>query len=171
MDNDRRCACCKNTLEGQFCGYCGFMNIAAFDKTAEQETAAEAREWRKELIGQLSDYGIVSYEYGWKEEVSEFGFISTKINILADGRQCDGSVFWADRQFGQLLENETKPITIRLTYKFNGKENKLNCEIASAVCEDFWRIGLEITEQMRLVVYLGNEHKFAKSEPLAMNLS
>lgn len=171
MDHVKKCTCCNQIIESQFCGYCGFMNIAALDKPAEQKMAEEAQKWRRELIGQLSDYRVVSYEYGWKETESEFGLLHTKTKTLADGSQCDGKVFWTGIQFEQLPESSETPVAIELSYKFHGKEKRLDCEIIPAACEGLWQIGLEITEQMQLVVYLGNEHIFAKSAPLALELT
>lgn len=147
------------------------MNIAALDEAAGQETAAEALEWRKELITRLSDYCVICYEYGWKEKELQFGLLNTKIQKLADGSQCDRMVFWSDQKFGQgCSDGSALSETIRLLYRFDGRAKKLNCRMSLPDWEGFWQIGLEITSQMQLVVYLGNKSKYVKSEPLILEL-
>ncbi len=169
MDNEKKCACCRNSIESQFCGYCGFMNIAALDQAAEQETAEEAEKWRRELLSRLTDFSVTAYEYGWIEKESEFSLVNENVCILANASQCDGTVFWADSRFRQPPENGRKAVTMELAYRFNGREKKLKCEIVPAECDGFWRIGLEITERLQLVIFLGSEQKYEKSAKLMLN--
>ena len=166
MRNEARFSCCGSMISGQRCRYCGFVNVAALDNEAENEIRKEAEEHRKEMLGQLLDFSIVGYEYGWIEAESKFDLISQKNIRIADGNDCANGVFWSQEKFGQDLEDSSESKQIEIAYKYEGDTRKVSCDIAPVSCDDFWQIGLEITPELRLVVYLGNQKKSAKSEPV-----
>ena len=169
MRTEIKCVCCGNAISGQLCGYCGFMNIAALDEEAADEIKKEADVYRREVIDKLSDFSVVSYEYGWIEKDSKFDLISTKNVKIADGNDCVNGVFWSKDQFGQNLEGNNTSQQIEISYKYDGKKKKFNCSLIPVQCDDFWHLGLEITKELKLMVYLGNSGKSAKSEPIELD--
>ena len=171
MNDKMKCACCGKLLEGQFCEYCGFMNIVALDKKAEEENIIEAKAHRKERIEQITDISIVGYQYGWKEDERKYDLLRTTRIKLADGKQCDDTLFWNSQDFGQSAGESPKERTIELAYKFNGNEKKLKCAVTPVKCNDFWHIGLRITEQLKLIVCLGREDNYAESKPIDLVLN
>ncbi len=170
MSDNTRCACCGNPLEGQKCGYCGFLNIASFDEAAERENAKDATNYRENLIRQISDISILGYQYGWKEEKNKFDLLKTTKMKLADGMQCYGDTYWSDQDFGQTISDDIKERELEFEYTFNGEKKTLKCNITPVKCDDFWHIGLKITDQLKLIVYLGREDKYAESKPMDLEL-
>lgn len=171
MNNSNTCICCGTPLEGQVCKYCGYMNVIALDEDAEMEKVKKARGYRSRLIAKLSDFSIVSYQYGWKEEESKFGLLGTKMIRLADGKDCFREIFWTSPEFGQNPNSANIARSVELSYKFNGKMKKAKCDINPVQCDSYWHIGLEITSKLRLIVYLGGKEKSAKSRLLNLDLS
>lgn len=170
MSDNTKCACCGNLLDGQKCAYCGFRNIASFDEDAETENTKDANNYRRGLIQRISDISIAGYQYGWKADKSVFDLLKTTKTKLADGMQCYGDIYWSDQDFGQTIRDDIKDCVLELEYAFNGEKKSLKCNITPVKCDDFWHVGLKITDQLKLIVYLGREDNYAESEPMDLEM-
>ncbi len=151
------CACCGHDISAETvpeCDYCGYVNVGLIGKAAVDEN--KIMKYRKKIIEKLRDISIVSYQYGWNEKENKYMMLAQEEIKLMDGTQCDGTVFWAPQEFGQFFEDE-EAITLELKYKYDGDERKLKYPIKPIPCKSFWRIGAEINEHLKLVVYLGDE--------------
>lgn len=180
-----KCKFCGGESESQYHAYCGFFNVYNFGGDDEDKVAIEAHSNSPEYkasqmyhdvtIKGITDISLMSYEYGWDEKSSEYKLLNTTTQKLADATQCDGKVYWVpDKEFCQPPEDDIHPQTLEISYKFNGTEYKAKCGITPVRSNDFYHIGVEVTKDFKLYIYLGSEKdvsKQAKSDFVALKVA
>ena len=163
-----RCHCCVADMTNQTCSYCGFFEPVALDESGEQFIKSQAALHRAKVIASITDIAVISHKYTWKESASGFEKIKTEQIKIADGRECDNRIVWTRQEFGQLPDE--KPLQLSLSYRTNGIEKQLVCELPRARCDDFWKVGVQIGHDLRLKVFLGREKQHTESKSLALSL-
>jgi len=170
-NNQERCLCCGTVTEGRsFCPYCGFVQVVSMDSAGEQYNDAIRKEHRNEVVSLLKNFSISSYYYRWNEATSQLELDKSETVKLADGKDCDNRIFWSSQTFGQNRPENGQPMKLTLNYTFDSNRRQVTCQIKPVQCDDFWKIGVMIDQNLRLVVCLGNEKNCAKSVPMDLNL-
>ena len=165
----RTCLCCRKPLTRQTCDYCGFVDVEVLSEDAETFLAQEIREYAESLASDITEISVNSAVYEWKEETSRLEMTSRKIETkIADGAECFAVRKWGGQDYGQQLSG--KRIKLELSYRYMGKKKQLTCTVPTARCDDFWRVGVKIDNQLQLKVYLGSEKKYTESEALDLEL-
>lgn len=161
---ERICDCCGRTLKGNTCEYCGHTNVFALDAETELRMKERANQYRKDMVRQITDISIEAYRYLGSELQGR-----KKINI-ADGEKCFKTVNWAGVKFAQNTDMTEPERDLTIMYNVNGQKKKLSATIELIETSDFWEIGVELTECLSLVVYLGTRDNYTISEPYELEL-
>lgn len=165
-----RCICCGTATEGRsFCPYCGFVQVVSMDTEGDKYNEKIKKEHRQEVIDALKNFSVVSYRYKWNAGASRLDLDTEERVKIADGKECDGNVRWAKETFGQSLA-EDKPIKLTIHYTCDGKKKQVTCSLKPVQCNDFWKLGVMIDQNLRLVVCLGTEQNHVKSSPMNLAL-
>ena len=180
-----KCKFCGGESESQYHEYCGFFNAynlgGEYEDKVDIEKHKNSSEYKASqmyhdlTIKGITDISLVSYEYGWDEKSSQYKLLNTTTLKLADGNQCDGKVYWVPgKEFCQPPEKDIQSQTLEIFYKFNGTQYKAKCGITPVRSDDFYHIGVEVTRDFNLYIYLGSEtdeNKRAKSAFVALNVA
>lgn len=157
------CACCHHKVDENSkprCDYCGFVNIAMVGNTKFSDR--EALEYRKELVANVQNISIVTYEYGWNEKTNNYEKLSEKKHKIADGLDCDGKIVWSKLDFGQWWDENEKTVPVTITFQC-GKGWTFTSKFVPIDSPAFWHVGVTITEDTRIAVVFGSEQKYAQS--------
>lgn len=188
LKNVFSCKCCGRELKDFRCDYC-FLELPVdvggtdIDKIVEQHMNSQlyksspaylaSPEYRRENLEKIGDISLKYYKYGWDEKKQKFGQIGKPEYhvIVKFGKELLGSdIIWSDQDFGQTISDDIKERELEFEYTFNGEKKTLKCNITPVKCDDFWHVGLKITDQLKLIVYLGRENKYAESKPIDLEL-
>lgn len=164
----KTCQCCGAELTGSRCGYCGFVEIIDMDGTGSEVVRSMAAVHKKNLAAAITDISIVSYSYRWNDAKSRLELDKKEELKLADGADCYPGLLWSTQDFGQMAAG--KDLSLDLSYRVRGAEKHLSCTIPTVQCDDFWKLGLLIDQNLKLQLLLGTEKKHAQTEPMPLEL-
>ncbi|MBQ6621766.1 MAG: hypothetical protein IJH75_02930 [Mogibacterium sp.] len=166
-DSRTICSCCGHDAPAQKCGYCGFLNTFTLSKDDEALIRERAASHRSDLIRSIRNLSVTGYRYGAEAMSAE---ASTRSVRICAGKDCDRKIFWSKQQFGQNLDPDSAKRPLEITYSVGGRKRTLTAMMELVPCEEYWRLGLEITDDLRLNVYLGMEKTHSKSGPHELEL-
>lgn len=171
------CSCCGHIWEdGRICPRCGFFHqtqVGELNKDQLSEREKDIEEYRINLLENITNLSLKVYSYCWNEDSVKYVQSSDPMYriISESGKDIFGeNIVWTKQEFGQFFTGNDNKSTIELGYIFDGANKQLKCEITPVECDDFWHVGLRITDQLELIVFLGREDNYAESEPMELDL-
>ena len=165
----RICRCCGSSFQENRCPICGFPYINALDEAGEAQIQRNASEYKENLLKGLTDFSIESYRYVWNESAQTLKLAASEPVFVTNGSQCHKRIVWSKENFGQYPENK-KPFPLSISYKVNGQKKTLSLSIPPTKTSDCWHIGMEINDELRLIVYLGSKTNHTKSQPMQLSV-
>ena len=162
------CQCCGAQMNTTRCDYCGFVEIIDMDGSGTELVNSMAASHKQNIVAAITELSVVSYSYRWNEAKSRLEMDKKEEIKLADGVECYPGLKWTSQNFGQMSAGQE--ITLELTYKFKGRKKKLSCTIPTVQCEDFWKLGMVIDQNLKLKLFLGTEKTQTQSAALELEL-
>lgn len=166
MKTNLKCLCCGREIENQRCSNCGFFNILSLDEASDIEIKNRAKKYRDNIIKKFQGFCIMSYVYHYDMEEKKFVELSQKSICIASKLEPSNDICWSTETFGLSIEDKDEEKTISVFYQFDGKENKVDFKIYPDILNRDFQVGLELTEDLKLILHLGNKDESIKSEPI-----
>jgi len=150
------CLCCGTIMnpEESKCSYCGAVHIVDLDQGDAVQNYANSH--RQKIIEKLNNFRLPAYYYKYEQDK----FVDPdrpKQIIIGNGKDCLKKVLWSQESFAQYHRAEKMSLTI--SYDFGGSKKEFDFDIDLPDTDDFWKLGIEIDEKLRLNVYLGDAEK------------
>lgn len=164
------CKCCKHEIETGMCWYCHHGNIVSFDESEEQSEIERGQKKKQQILDSIKDISINKFIYKWNDDQNTIEHAGTERDVICNGTSCYENTVWSSSEFAQVpaVENGAKSITI--FYTLDGVSKSVTTEINTIATEDFWKIGVKIRDDLRMVVYLGTVSNNSSSEAFDIDL-
>ena len=162
------CQCCGTKMNTSKCDYCGFVEIIDMDGSGTELVQSLAATHKRNILGAITDICVLSYIYKWNEAKSRLEMVKKEELKLADGTDCYQRIRRSHYSFGQIPAGQD--MSIELHYKYGGEKKSLICTVPTVQCDDFWKLGVQIDEQLRLKLYLGTTEKYTESMQMPLSL-
>lgn len=158
-----KCRVCGSTLSAKYspCRYCGYNNRAVFTSDAD-----DSRDYRNSILSKLTAFSVTANSYKWNPKTNKpdtrlvtetlFNNSVTGVEMYQDIRT---SPVWIAQS------DDDKQISLDISYKFGGVTKSVRATITPQH-NQVWYIGLQIDENLHLIVYLGDAA--SKSIPLEL---
>ena len=167
----RLCLACKRPMpEGvQQCPHCNFMHYASMNNDEEtyrvmMEPYAEMH--RADFLSRF-DMGITTYH--WKDQDGTVVLDTTKRLSLGTAQAMRGNVVWLDQEFARLPDVDE--MTVELSVHRSGAAPYGILVALPALKEpQLQRLGMTLTEDLKLRVLLKNQDSEVSSEPVEFML-
>ena len=131
---------------------------AAAEKAAAEKLAAEKakKERRNNAVKAISNICVVTNQYGWNPNNSQFELKgSSKTQLAATGAECDSTIHWSDLNIGQYLPEGQTELQLDISFVINGAEQREKCSVKPVKSDNYWHLGVEFTDDYKLYIYLG----------------
>jgi len=161
---DKKCICCGRALLGNECKNCGFFNVVLLDESGLGEENERAEAHRTKIVDGIKEFSFSAYKYSGCESKGR-----AKI-VIADGKQCYKKLVWSKESFAQNTDESEKVRNVEICYTVNGVAKTVSVDLELVRCSDFWKLGVEIQEDLSLVVYLGTTDQYTKSKAYDLEL-
>lgn len=124
------------------------------ERIAAEEAAAKAS--RSDAVNALSNICVVTNQYGWNPNNSQFELKgSSKTQLAATGAECDSTIHWSDLNIGQYLPEGQTELQLDISFVINGAEQREKCSVKPVKSDNYWHLGVEFTDDYKLYIYLG----------------
>lgn len=164
------CKCCGRETESSKCWYCRHQNITLLDDSGLQKEIERGQKKKQQILDSIKDISINKFIYKWNDDQNTIEPAGTERDVICNGTSCYENTVWSSSEFAQVpaVENGAKSITI--FYTLDGVSKSVTTEINTIATEDFWKIGVKITDDLRMVVYLGTVSNNSSSEAFDIDL-
>lgn len=166
----KACKCCGHEVVGSKCPYCGCMNIALLDNSASSTESERCNKYKMKIIEQLRDFSIEAYNYKWNETTSKLELVGRIHTKIADGNDSFGKIKWSEKSFGQNFDDNEKERTVTIGYEFKDQKHTINAVLKTVKCDDFWKIGIRLNDDLTISIYLGTESNYTSSGPYPIEI-
>ena len=160
------CRCCSHPLTGQDCSFCGFPMAGSLNDAMLTDEMRRVRQFRSGLIRGMTDFSVDVFRFNWNAAGSSFDEKGTSSIKIADGADCYGKTVWSEERFAQSPEEKIPPLTLHMHFRNGQTVVPFSVPIQPVRCDDFWRIGIRLNNDMSLSVFLGLESNHAQSAPV-----
>ncbi|MDR1537127.1 MAG: hypothetical protein LBU32_03870 [Clostridiales bacterium] len=152
-----RCLCCGQDINNESrCHYCGLAVVINLDEFGIAQSLADAH--KKRLLSFISEISVLVLDYVNLE--GEIQALPERWAKIADASDCLNRIVWCDERFAQFEGQHLK-----LSVYYRGplrKESTLFIKRPNT--GDFWKVGIMITDSLKLRVFLGEESSFTFSD-------
>lgn len=163
------CRCCGSSFQDHRCGRCGFPYINALDEAGEAELLKNIAEYKAGLLNNLTAFSVESHLYQWDAAHTALKLTATETTTITNGSGCLNRTIWSSESFGQ-YQDGGKPVHLSVSYLVQGRKQSLTVPITPVKTSGFWHVGMEIDDQLRLTVRLGDKDTCASSAPVLLAL-
>lgn len=161
---ERKCLCCGRAIVGNECKYDGFFNVVLLDESGLSKEKEHAEAHCTKIVDGIKEISFSAYKYSGCEPEGR-----AKI-VITDGKQCYKKLVWSKESFAQNTDESEKVRTVEICYTVNGVAKTVSVDLELVRCSDFWKLGVEIQEDLSLVVYLGTTDQYTKSKAYDLEL-
>lgn len=165
----RKCKVCTRDIIGSKCGYCNYTNVEVLDNSGSEVELERTANYKAELLTRITDFSINAYTYKWNPITSKLDSGRACIKI-ADTIKCFDEIMWSTESFGQNLDEKQQERPVTISYKFDGKEKELNVKLRLIKCNDFWKLGVMINQDLTVSFSLGTVDNYTVSGPFELEL-
>lgn len=165
----RKCKCCARDIVGSKCSYCKYINVEVLDNSGSEVELERVAQYKVGLLECITEFSINAYTYKWNSGTSKLDAGRAHVKI-ADGVKCFNEIAWSQKSFGQNLDEKQQERPVTISYKFDGKRKELNINLKTIKCNDFWKLGVMIHDNMTVSFYLGTTDNYIVSGPFDLEL-
>lgn len=155
---ERKCLCCGRAIVGNECKYDGFFNVVLLDESGLSKEKERAEAHRTKIVDGIKEISFSAYKYSGCEMKGR-----VKV-VIADGTRCYKKLVWSKESFAQNTDESEKIRSLEIGYTVNGVAKTVSVDLELVRCSDFWKLGVEIQEDLSLAVYLGTADRHTKSK-------
>lgn len=164
-----KCKACLRIIAGSECKYCGFICVESLDDYGDQLESERVAQYRAGLLEKITDFSINAYTYKWNPTTSKLDSGRACIKI-AGAVKCFDEIVWSSESFGQNLDEDHQERPVTISYKFDGKEKELNVKLKTIKCNDFWKLGVMINQDLTVSFSIGTVDNYVVSGPFDLEL-
>lgn len=166
------CKCCGHEITGIKCSYCGYSNdVITFDDSAEEIVKKNISAYKSDLLNGIKNFSIDGYTYKWNSQTNKLDFLGNEKIRIANGSDCFNNIVWSKKFFGQDIDDIYNEKSVNVSYSVKGKSKCTMVNLKPVLCDDFWKIGVEIKADLMLYVYLGNPSTNTIAGPIALEFT
>lgn len=164
-----KCKVCLREIAGAKCGYCGFTCVESLDDYGDSLELERAAQYKAALIEKITDFSINAYTYKWDQEKSKFesGRLPVKIT---DGKECYEQIVWSKKAFEKNPDDRMQEREITISYMFDSEQREIDIKLKTIQCNDLWRLGVMIHQDLTVSFYLGTVDNYTVSGPFNLEL-
>ena len=165
----RKCKCCARDIVGSKCSYCKYINVEVLDNPGSECELERAAQYKAGLLERITDFSINAYTYKWDQKTSKFesGRLPVKIT---DGKECYEQIVWSKKAFEKNPDDRMQERDITISYMFDGEQKEINVKLKTIQCNDLWRLGVMIHQDLTVSFYLGTVDNYTVSGPFNLEL-
>lgn len=164
-----KCKVCGREANGQRCNYCGFLQVFNLDENANEQESNLIERHRNALLENITDFHILAHTYRWDSSSAKVESGRIKVDI-ADGSDCFNRIAWSKSTFGQNLDNTNALRELTVSYLVGGKKKDIKIKIKPIKCNDYWKFGVKINNDLTVNFYLGTEENNSVVGPYDLDL-
>ena len=164
-----KCKVCLRKIAGSKCKYCGYICVESLDDYGDSLEFERAAQYKAGLLERITDFSINAYTYKWNSGTSKLDAGRAHVKI-ADGVKCFNEIAWSQKSFGQNLDEKQQERPVTISYKYGGNKKELNINLKTIKCNDFWKLGVMIHDNMTVSFYLGTTDNYTVSGPFDLEL-
>ncbi len=164
-----KCIVCSRDVTGSKCSYCGFTSVETLDEYGDKIEAERANQYRKDVLNNITDFHILAHTYRWDSSSAKVESGRIKVDI-ADGSDCFNRIAWSKSTFGQNLDDTNALRELTVSYLVGGKKKDIKIKIKPIKCDDYWKFGVKINNDLTVSFYLGTEKNNSVAGPYDLDL-
>lgn len=172
MSNEmiEKCTCCgEKTINGK-CTYCGNIRIENIDGSANSIIEENANKHRYRVVKKIKNISVKTYKYGWNAANTDIEQQSAEYLKLCDGEDCLGRIYYCPERFAQNPGISEEERTMYISYEVDGNEKNVDVAIKPVKCAEYWDLGVKISDDLKLEVYIGDSENRAERKEIKLNL-
>lgn len=164
-----KCKVCSREVAGSKCKYCGFICVKSLDDYGDSLERERAIQYKSALLERITDFSINAYTYKWDQKTSKFesGRLPVKIT---DGKECYEQIVWSKKAFEKNPDDRMQEREITISYMFDGDQKEIDVKLKTIQCNDLWRLGVMIHQDLTVSFYLGTVDNYTVSGPFNLEL-
>ena len=162
-----KCKVCgydKMTSDVGSCPICNFPVIYLPDDSAENKTMMEnlVNDYRKNNLN-LIKISLVIYEH--KLENDTLKPIRKVLPLATVNQLTEGKISWNKQDFARVEEDLELELEIQ---RFTLDPKTITCQVKAPNLKELWKVGVELTKDLSIVIVVGNEKVHTKSNPIGL---
>ena len=146
------------------CPVCGFPVIYLSDDSNENKQMMEnlVNDYRRNNLSFIK-ISLVIYEHKLENEVLKP--IKKVITLATVSELTEGKILWNKQDFARVEEDLELELEIQ---KFTLAPKKVTCKIKAPNLKELWKVGVELTKNLSIILVVGNEKVYTKSVPIEL---
>ena len=146
------------------CPVCGFPVIYLSDDSNENKQMMEnlVNDYRRNNLSFIK-ISLVIYEHKLENEVLKP--IKKVITLATVSELTEGKILWNKQDFARVEEDLELELEIQ---KFTLAPRKVTCKIKAPNLKELWKVGVELTKNLSIILVVGNEKVYTKSVPIEL---